>query len=257
MCREFSVHKLVYISSCNVYGVADFTDGQLVGEDSGLERFSVKRGHYTHAKLEAERLVIGAMQKGTVSAVCLRPGTIYGPGGQVFTPMMGFSVGEKFFAVIGDGQFVLPLVYVDNLADAIVSAIIEPQSTGKIYNVIDPVSITKKDFIAGLVKKLYPNSYTIHIPFKLLYGIVYLQEKVCEFMERKPFLTRYRLVSSQKPIIYDSSKIRNELGWNPPVSVEEAFENIIRHVKGSCSHTRSLRSLEDAENAEENRFSEV
>jgi predicted dehydrogenase/nucleoside-diphosphate-sugar epimerase len=231
LSQEFNVQKLVYISSCGVYGVADFKDWQMVEEHSGLERFSVKRGHYSHAKLEAERLVTDAMDKGAVPITCLRPGTIYGPGGQVFTPMMGFSLGGKVFAVIGDGRFVLPLVYVDNLVDAIVSAITEPESTGKIYNVVDPVTITKKDYMAGLVKKLYPNSFSIHIPFKLLYGMVYLQEKACKFMERKPFLTRYRLISSQKPIIYDSSKLRTELGWNPPVSVEEAFENIVRHER--------------------------
>lgn len=231
LCEQYKVKKLVYISSCNVYGVVDYGYGQVVTEESSLERFPEKRGHYTHAKLMAEQLVTKFMENGTVPIVCLRPGTIYGPGGDIYTPMIGFSLSNKLFAVIGDGSFVLPLVYVDNLVEAILVALKKSNSTNKIYNVVDPVRVTKRDYMDHLVKKLYPYSSTIYIPFTILKMIVYFQEKLFGAMKRKPFLTRYRLLSSQKPIVYDSAKIRNELGWNPPVSLEAAFGNLISYER--------------------------
>lgn len=231
LCEQFRVKKLVYISSCSVYGVGDYSDGQIVSEESSLERFPEKRGYYSHAKLEAEQLVTSAMERNAFPIVCLRPGTIYGPGGDIYTPMMGFSIGNKFFAVIGDGRFVLPLVYLDNLVDSIVAAMNNHESTNKIYNVVDPVKVTKKDYISGLVKKLYPDSCAIYIPFTVIKMMVFFQEKLFQAIGRRPFLTRYRLIASQRPILYDVSKIIDELAWAPPVSVEEAFDNLIEYEK--------------------------
>jgi len=110
LCRTFKVKKLVYISSCNVYGVTDYQLNQLVNEDSPLERFPEKRGAYSASKLAAEEHVIREMKAGSYPIVILRPGTIYGPGGELFTPMLGFSLFHKIFIVIGNGKFELPLI---------------------------------------------------------------------------------------------------------------------------------------------------
>ncbi len=231
LCEQYNVKKLVYISSCNVYGVADYQQGEVVTEESSLERFPEKRGAYTHAKFTAEQLVTRTMRKGTVPIACLRPGTIYGPGGDVYTPMLGVSFGSKVFVVIGDGSFSLPLVYVDNMVEAILVAMTNPRSTNKIYNVIDPGNLTKKEYMEGLVKKLYPGSHTFYMPFGILKMIVFFQEKLFEVLKRQPALTIYRLISSQKSIVYDALKISNDLGWKPPVTVETAFNTIIEHER--------------------------
>lgn len=231
LCQRHQIRKLVYISSCSVYGVADYQDGELVTEESSLERFPEKRGAYSWAKLEAERLVTEAMAQGHVQAVCLRPGTIYGPGGDIYTPMMGFSAGKKFFAVIGDGSLILPFVYVDNLVQAVIACIDSQKSTGRIYNVVDPHRVTKKDYVNGLVKKLYPKSCVVYVPFAILKATVFFQEKLFGLLKRKPFLTRYRLESSQRPIIYDPSRIMSDLGWKPPVTPAEAFERLVEYEK--------------------------
>ena len=238
LCKQFQVRKLVYISTCNVYAVADYTKDQTVTEKSALERFPEKRGPYTHAKLEAEQLVTQAMDNGSVPIVCLRPGTIYGPGGNIYTPMMGFAMGNKFFAVIGDGRFVLPLVYVDNLVEAIVAAMKMNPGTNQIYNVVDPVEVTKRDFMERVVKKLYPDSRAVCIPVGILKIIVYLQEIFFWAMGRKPVLSMYRLNSSQKPVRYDVSKLSDDLVWRPRVSVEAAFNKLISYEKEKANFKR-------------------
>ena len=231
LCELHNIKKLVHISTCNVYGVADYEDNRVVDEDALLERFPENRGYYTYAKLAAETLVTDAIHKGKIPIVCLRPGTIYGPGGNIFTPMIGFSLGNRLFAVIGDGGFVLPLVYIDNLVEAIILAMESGNNTNKIYNVVDPVSVTKRGYMEGLVRKLYPDAHTIYFPFTILKMIVYLQENLLKVLGKKPFLTSYRLISSQRPVIYDSSKIMNELGWKPQVSPEAAFNKLISYER--------------------------
>jgi predicted dehydrogenase/nucleoside-diphosphate-sugar epimerase len=235
LCRQFKVKKLIYISSCSVYGVADYKEGQLVTEESSLERFPERRGHYSLAKLKAEQIITEAMANGQLTIICLRPGTYFGPGGDIFTPMMGFAMGRKLFAIIGKGDFTLPLVSIDNLVDAIITVMQKSEGNGKIYNVVDSDSPTKKQYVESFLKKLYPSAKYIYLPYTMFYGIVYLQEIMIGMLKRSPFLTRYRLVSSQKKISYDSSRIRNELKWSPPATMQDTYEKVIHYERDKAA----------------------
>ena len=81
------------------------------------------------------------------------------------------------------------------------------------FNVVDSGRLTKKDYMDMLVRKLYPEARVVYIPYRALHEIVRLQERLTAVMGRKPFLTRYRLKSSQNRIVYDSSKIDRTYGW--------------------------------------------
>jgi len=225
--KRCGIKKLVYISSCSVYGVAEYKTNQLVNEDSSLERFPERRGTYSASKQEAERFVIDEMETGKFPVVILRPGTIYGPGGDIFTPMMGFSLFKKAFIVIGNGKFELPFVYVDNLTGAIVKSIQHDEANNQIFNVVDSERINKKRYMKELIQQLYPKAYRFYFPYALMYFLVWCQEVLCRLLKRKPFLTRYRLISSQRNIKYDNSKIVKKLKWHPQVSFPEAVSAIL------------------------------
>jgi len=229
LCEENRVKKLVYISSCSVYGVADYRTDQVVTEESSLERFPSRRGEYSASKQQAESFVISAMEKSSFPIVILRPGTIYGPGGDLFTPMMGFSLFNKAFIVIGNGKFELPLVYIDNLVAAIIRAVQRGEGDNQIFNIVDSEKINKKEYMNKLIRKLYPNAKTIYFPFSLLYATVWSQEILCRLLKRSPFLTRYRLISSQRNIKYENSKLIKNLNWTPAVSVNDALAAIMEY----------------------------
>lgn len=235
LCRSNPVKKLIYISSCGVYGVADLKTNQIVNEEAALEKYPEKRGDYSASKQEAEGYILEAMKDSTFPIVVLRPGTIYGPGGDIYTPMMGFSLMNKLFVVIGNGEFELPLVYVDNLADAIIRAIQSGKADNQVLNVVDSERINKKEYMRKLIKPLYPKSHVLYFPYSLLCMITGFQELLCRAIKRGPFLTRYRLTSSQRSIRYDNTKIVHALQWGPRVSKEEAFRNIVEHERNTDS----------------------
>ena len=228
-CALNSIRKLVYISSCSVYGVADYEEGSIIDENASLERFPKRRGVYSFAKLEAEQLVAAYIASKKVPVVCLRPGTIYGSGGENYSPMVGFSFRNKVFVVIGNGRMVLPLVYIDNLVEAILIAMAEEKSTGQVYNVVDPQQVNKKQYMEEFICQLYPRSMCVYVPLNLLYAVVTAQEKMAGLLRMKPFLTSYRLASSQNPVLYNSSKICADLGWHPFFTFEEAVSRIVAH----------------------------
>ena len=232
MYRRFAPCKLVYISSCSVYGIAGQPDGAVLNESAPLEAQPHLRGSYSLTKLEAEKLVTDAMEQGDVAATCLRPGTIYGPGGENYTPMVGFSLKNKLFVVIDRNTFILPLVYVDNLVDAIIPAMTADKSTGQVYNVVDTEQIDKKTYMNTFIRKLHPGALHLYFPYKLFAAIVVLQERAFGLLKRQPVISMYRLESSQNPVVYDVGKIRDELGWMPKVGFGEAVEEIIKST--SC-----------------------
>ncbi len=226
LCEKKSVHKLIYISSCSVYGVADYKPNQTVTEESVLEKYPSQRGSYSASKQQAEGLVVTAMKKNRVPVVILRPGTIYGPGGDLFTPMMGFSLMNKVFIIIGNGKFELPFVYISNVVEAVIQSIKSSKADNQIFNVVDSERINKRQYAQKLIKKLYPKSRIIYFPYHLLYFITWVQEILFGILNRDPVLTRYRLISSQRRIAYDNSKIKNVLNWAPLITVDESVEAI-------------------------------
>lgn len=229
LCRESGVRKLIYISSCSVYGTADYKTNQIVHEESPLERFPLKRGYYSASKQRAEISVVRQMKSGGVPVVIIRPGTIYGPGGNLYTPMMGLSFRNKCFIVIGNGKYELPLVYIDNLVEAIILSIQASAANNQIFNVVDSERINKRSYMEKLIKKLYPNAFVVYIPLRLTYLLVFVQEYLCRLLRKTPFLTCYRLTASQKQVRYDNSKIVERLNWQPEVTFEEAVNRIVNY----------------------------
>lgn len=231
LCESAHVNKLIYISSCSVYGVADYKTNQQVTEESTLEQHPALRGDYSASKQVAEELVKSAMERKKYSVVILRPGTIYGPGGELFTPMMGFSLFNKAFIVIGNGKFELPLVYIDNLVGAIIRSIRAEEANNQVFTVVDSERMNKRQYVKKLIKNLYPKSLIFYFPYSLMYAMTWGQEVLFRIMKRNPVLTRYRLVSSQKNIAYDNSKIVDKLAWQSNISIDEAIAAIINFEK--------------------------
>jgi len=227
-CRTNRVKKLIYISSCNVYEVAGYTENQLVTEEAQLERFPLRRGHYTAAKLQAEALVTEAMNHDGCPTVVLRPGTLYGTGAEVFTRMMGVSFAQRIFVVFGDGESELPLVHVDNTVDAIVECVGNSAADNQVFNVVDRELITKRMYMERVLKPLYPNAVVVYCPMSLLLTLTWLQEKLIAIVGKQPFLTVYRLVSSQKRVRYSTSRIENAIGWRSHIRFEQGSEQLIR-----------------------------
>lgn len=226
-CRTSRVKKLVYISSCNVYEVAGYAESQVVVEEAQLERYPQRRGHYTAAKLQAEALVTEAMLRDAYPIVVLRPGTLYGPGAEVYTRMMGVSFARSIFVVFGDGEGELPLVHVDNTVDAIVECMSDNAADNQVFNVVDPDLVTKKIYMERVIKPLYPKAAVIYCPMSILLTLTWLHEKLLAMLGMQPILTVYRLLSSQKRVRYGTSRIENATGWRSRISFNQGVEQLI------------------------------
>src|SRR5262249_23185178 len=125
------VRRFVHVSSIGVYGAR--AEGSIISEDDGYDP-NAARGGYTPSKIMADQLAFWYVNSRSAPITVVRPATIYGPGGKNSLVRVGTRVGGLNL-VFGPGQNLLPLVYVDNVVDALLLAARRDEAVGRAYNI--------------------------------------------------------------------------------------------------------------------------
>ena len=224
-CLRHGVRRLVYVSSLSVLDHAGHRPGQIVTEDSLLEPHAEQRGLYTQSKLEAEKLVIESIRACQLPAVILRPGQIFGPGAQTIPPSGMIRAAGHWLAVASSNSQ-LPLVYVDDVVDALLAAADRDNPVGSILHLVDPELVTQRDYIEQCRRVTGNPIRVARIPKLVLYGIAFLAELLCGIARRAAPLSRYRLRSAQPLAPCDCSAAKEKLGWIPRVGAREGLRRV-------------------------------
>jgi nucleoside-diphosphate-sugar epimerase len=123
------LRRIVHLSSMAVYGPVN----GVVDEAAPLRPV----GRYAHGKSQCEAVVREFVASGR-DAVVLRPGCVYGPGGEQWVGriarwLRAGRLGELGAAAEGTCN----LTYNDDLAGAVVACITTPAAAGQTFNVVD------------------------------------------------------------------------------------------------------------------------
>lgn len=240
------VSPLVYISSLSCLHAAVARRGDVVTEDWPVEPYPTKRGAYTQAKTAAEKIVLDAVRDRHLPAVLLRPGRVFGPGMTLLTPEVARRLGN-LFVVLGDGTRELPLVYVEDVIDAIVRAAETSKFDGRIFHIVDRTKITQNQVVRDYISKNAKNANVIHLPVAIVYSFALGFELLSKVLNRSVPLSIYRVKSALAPMRFDCSRAENEIGWRPRVGVASGLQetmaaerantsnNILGRVQESCA----------------------
>lgn len=219
-CKKHRVKQLVHISSMSVVDWAGSAGNGAVTEDTNLEPRAAERGAYTQAKLAAERSVSDAAQAG-LPVVILRPGQIFGGGIPLINGAVARSAGGRWL-VLGDGTLELPLVYIDDVVDAVSHAIAKQLTKGEVIQIIDPDHLTQAEVLgmAGGAKKI------VRVPRPLVFALGKLSELPLGVLGRQSPVAAYRLKSALAQLRYESTRASTLLGWKPRVGVREGIKRV-------------------------------
>jgi predicted dehydrogenase/nucleoside-diphosphate-sugar epimerase len=221
-CTRHRVRRLVHVSSLSVLDHAGHQPGTPVDESAPYEPHPQQRGLYTQTKLEAEKMVLEAVQQGRINAVVLRPGQIYGPGAENFPPSGSISIAGRWL-IVGSGDHYVPLVYIENVVDAILLAAGENVPNGSIFQLVDPVGIRQNDYVA-MVRRSGRPVRAARVPAWLLSVAGWGIELLGKALKRSVPLTPYRIRSIRPLWPCDCTAAHTELGWKPRVGVREGME---------------------------------
>lgn len=219
-CKKHRVKQLVHISSMSVVDWAGNDRSGPVTEASAVEPRPDERGAYTRAKLEAEQLVVAAARTG-LPVVVLRPGQIFGGGIALINGAVARSAGGRWL-VLGDGKIELPLVYIDDVVDAIMAAVGKKLAGGEVIQIIDPEHLTQED-VLGLAGGTRP---ILRVPRQIVFALGKLSEYPLGKLGRPSPIAVYRLKSALSRLHYESQQAAALLGWKPRVGVREGIRRV-------------------------------
>lgn len=220
-CAKHGVTQLVHISSMSVIDRAGNSGRGPISEAAATEPRATERGAYTRAKLEAEQRVLAAAKQG-LPVVVLRPGQIFGGGIPLVTDAVARAAGGRWL-VLGDGTLELPLVYIDDVVDAVMTAIARGLSHGELFQIVDPEHLTQNDVLAlaGGGKRV------LHVPRALVFALGRASELPLAAIGRPSPLGAYRLRSALARLHYESDHAAQQLGWKPRVGVREGIRRVL------------------------------
>lgn len=221
---EMGVSHFIYVSTLNVYNAKKYPQDGIINEEFPYEDLPEKRGNYSHAKLRAEEIVRKFTAKNGLKISILRPGLVYGPGGPIFLKDVGIRVGKKLVVVLGSGKRRLPLVYVDNLVEALLISLELKEIVNGIFNIVDGDYPTQLGFIKIYKKLSKEKFFTVYIPMWLIFVGFWIIERLVAIVSKKPLSLRYKLRCINKNVKHSTLRIKESLGWNQRVDFEEGLK---------------------------------
>lgn len=220
--------RLIYVSSLAIYGVPNNGNGNRITERSSYDPAPEKRGNYSRAKIEAEKVALQFAKENSFPITVFRPGVIFGRGRALPTAPLAFpSPFTSAFVVIGSSHSLLGLNYIENLLDAFELAIERPESMGKQYNIVDDEQLTTGEYhrvrggIDGTRAVFVPS-----LPFRIAAPGIILVPARLKTGKLSSF-SPYALAGALKNVRFDSSTVKQDLGWRPRVPLEEAIRKTL------------------------------
>jgi len=229
-CLENNVKRLVYISTPSIYFDYDSHIG--VKENDPLPE---PISHYAHTKRLAEEEIDKGFAQG-LAVVSIRPRAIFGEGDTVIFPRLLSRLKTGRLPILGDGENIVDLTYVQNVVDALLLCAESPTNTlGKTYNISngEPVKIWE------LVNRICDELGFSHPRLKISRNAAYYVGGAFEFLyslipySPEPPLTRMSVSMLANNTTLDISAAKKELGYQPRVSVEEGVQKFLKWWKES------------------------
>lgn len=227
-CEEHKIKRLVHVSTPSLY--FGYSSRMNVKETDALPE---PVSNYSATKILAEEEVDKAFANG-LSTITIRPRAIFGPGDTVIFPRLIPRLQSGRLPILGDGENVVDLTYIENVVDALLLCAEAPASTfGKKYNISngEPVKIWK------LVERICK---ALNLPYskrRISYRTANAAASVLELMYTliptypEPPLTRVAVSMLANNTTLDITAAKNELGYQPKVSVDEGFDKFIKWWK--------------------------
>jgi nucleoside-diphosphate-sugar epimerase/predicted dehydrogenase len=218
------VERFIHVSTVAVYDLLGLERNASIKEDTPYLKNPRGIGPYANAKIEAEKIVLEASERKGLPATVLRLGMVIGPSGRVFFPHFGYRYSDKVFFVIGKGNMILPLTYVENTVDGIYEAALEVKAIGQTYNVVDDAKISVRDYLKNFIDVTGIQARIIRLPYLIPYMVSASYELGAALnILKKGMTSRTQLKWKQAQVVIDNSKIKKDLGWAPKISMEEGL----------------------------------
>jgi nucleoside-diphosphate-sugar epimerase len=175
--------------------------------------------NYQESKAAGERLVIDYMAKGRLPIVVFRPAGIYGPRDLRFLKLIK-GIKTRKFAMIGSGEVVYHMTYIDDLIAGILLCGSQEKALGNVYILAGEEATTLNGLVRLIAQVLNVPPPRLHLPAAPIYLAAIMCELVCMPLGINPPLYRRRVNFFRKTRCFDVSKAKRDLGFAPKTDLK-------------------------------------
>ncbi len=218
------IKKLIFISSPAIYAVPkdqlDISENEAPATND--LNFYIRSKLLAEAKLKEYR---------KLPSVILRPRVLFGVGDPSIIPRLlklHRTIGLPLF---NDGQQVIDVTCVENVALAVRLSLENPLSVGQTYNITNGEPLPFKDILDQLLAELNLQQKYLVLNYPLMYSFASGLEKSYRFfrMKREPLLTKYMIYLLRYSQTLSIERAQRELDYQPKITISEGIKNYASH----------------------------
>lgn len=200
------VKRFVYASSIKVNG--ELTSRPRPFTESDIPN---PQDPYGISKLQAEQALQRISQEAGLEVVIIRPPLVYGPGVKGNFISLFTAIDKDIPLPLAGADNARSLVYVGNLVDALIHCAAHHAAAGQTYLVSDGEAVSTATLIDKIAQELGRSNRLFYFPQVLLRAAAALLGRSAQVD---------RLFNS---LLVNDSKIRREIGWTPPYTLEQGL----------------------------------
>jgi nucleoside-diphosphate-sugar epimerase len=179
---------------------------------------------YEATKLRGELVALKAYKEDGLPVSVARPGLVYGPGD---LHLLGFfkSIKKGMFRVIDGGKALLHPIYIDDMTSAFLLCAECPEAIGQSYNIAGEQPVTIRELSTSIAHSMDRELPKGSIPLWLANLASDIFSVIPGIKGENAPLTRSRVQFLTRSRVYDISKAKSELGFDPIVGLETGMKN--------------------------------
>ena len=216
--KQPDFRRFVHVSTIGVHGHVDRPPGD--------ENCPLKPGDiYQETKLQGEQWIKEFGEQQGLPVAVVRPAGIYGPGEKRLLKIYKW-VAKKWVPVIGKGGNLLHFIHVDDLTDFFIVAATHPKAVGEVFICGSKEAMTFKDMVSLIGAYYGVSPQFIKVPAGPIFALGDLFEVLFRPLGIEPPIYRRRLAFYTKDRSFNTSKMRNLVGFTPAHSDEEGLKEL-------------------------------
>lgn len=220
-CKKTNLKRFIYVSSIAAMGIVKEIP---ITENSKCNPYLP----YQVSKYEAEMLIKEEYKKNSFPGICLRPTKVYGIGEHEYSYLTLAKLCKKgIYLKIGKSHNYTSNIYITDFVKGLIQ-LLNYGTNGSTYIMTSNESISFIETGRLIAQNLGKRITIIPIPANVMIMAASFEEALFLFLNKKPIITRKNIEATLTNRVYDITKAKDELHFNPEVTLKEGITRTVK-----------------------------